>query len=346
MSGRTFVLLGPFAGTYTAVEMRVSPYLLFLAVPLAARAQGRIEVAGPDSIDFGKYPARERKVARYTVRNAGTNDLRILKVRKTCGCASATASRTELEPGDEAEIEVVILPNSIFKLYSKNTYVESTDPNNRFLRLTVAGNAIPLVDVQPKAEVYLGRIKLNAGRSQVFELRGSRKDVRLGEPATTSTRPALASLTPDGETGGPWQLTVKLLPTAQSGDLRCTVKIPVLAPKGHPPLQVKVLGKVGYELVAIPGTVWLPVSEGPVTRKCAFRVVGQRSRVLKPEELTVPKHDHISFRVSRDNVRRALVVAATFSPEFTKELFAEETIPLSFSVSGASSAKVVCKSKK
>src|SRR3990172_5169521 len=43
---------------------------LWLAMPFALSCfagsnDGRIEVVGPDPIDFGKYPARERKVARY-----------------------------------------------------------------------------------------------------------------------------------------------------------------------------------------------------------------------------------------------------------------------------------------
>ena len=327
--------------------MKLVLHVCFLVLPLVAWGQGRIEIVGADSVDFGKYPAWEKKVARYTIRNAGEDILRILKVRKTCGCASATCDKKELNPGEEAAVEVVILPNSIFKLYSKNTYVESSDPGNRVIRLNVAGNAVPLVDVDPKAEVYLGRTRLNTPRAQSFLLRATRKGVRLGEPAVESSHPVQTALAPVAEAGdGHWRLNVQVLPSDRSGDFKCSVKARVKAPAGHVPVAVKLSGKIGYELVAIPGIVRLPVSEAAATRRCAFRVMGQRTRVLKPEDLELPEHDHVSFRVSTDRVRRALSVAMTFSPEFTRELFAQETIPLSFRVVGASSATVVCKSMK
>ena len=70
--------------------MRIHIPIILLASASIALASGKIAVVNHDAIDFGKYPAREKKVATYTVRNVGKDTLKILKVRKTCGCASCS----------------------------------------------------------------------------------------------------------------------------------------------------------------------------------------------------------------------------------------------------------------
>ena len=200
---------------------------LFLAIISYAEDTGRIEVVGSDTIDFGKYPAWERKVATYTIRNSGEGTLKILKIRKTCGCASANIDKNELKPKETAVLEVVILPYSIFNLYSKNTFVESTDPNNRFLQLNVAGNAIPLVEITPKAEFYAGRIKTGQSWSQSFNLEPTEPGVILGKPDIKSNYPVEAQLN-KADKSGQYSLSVNLIPTSNSGDLKCLINIPIV----------------------------------------------------------------------------------------------------------------------
>ncbi len=310
-----------------------------------AEVRGAAEVAGPATVDFGRYRAIERKVARYRVRNAGKGILRILKVRKTCGCASATASRTELQPGEESAIKVVILPSSIFGPFSKNTYVETDDPKNRFVRLTVAGDAVPLVRVLPKAHVHAGRLKEGQEWSHSFSLEPTEGGVELADPRTKASCPAEAKLHPSGGAKGAWRLDVKVAPDGP-GDFRCDVSVPVIAPSNHPPVKVSVSGRSGAELAAVPGIAYLSVSEEPQARNIRFHVMGQRSRALKPEELAMSKAEGVSLDAKQDRNGRWLLVRATFSPEFSKQLYADERIPLSFSVPGASSATVVCKIRK
>lgn len=334
------------------VAILISAIALITSFSSAAES-GKIEIVGPSSIDFGKYQAWEKKVAKYKIRNVGKGTLKIIKIRKTCGCASAAADKMELKPGDEATVSVTILPNSIFGLYSKNTFVETSDPGNRFLRLTVAGNAVPLVHVKPKKHVYAGRIKLFEPWSQSFSLKGTRSDFRLGRPRVKSSHEVKTTLARKTEGAGDI-LTVKLLPVTESGDFQCSIELPVifdeetikkgLVPTNHPPVKVSIAGKIGYQLNAVPGILRIPVSETPIKKTFYLRVMGQRSRVLRPDEVTLPEHKEASFAL-RDGGRRGLAVTATFSSEFTKELFAEKKLPLTFSVPGASSVNVTCKTR-
>jgi len=325
----------------------IIPLLLISIIPALSEdvKTGRIEVVGKDSVDFGKYHAREKKVATYQIRNSGTGKLEIINVRKTCGCASATCDKKILQTNETANVEVIILPNSIFGLYSKNTFIESTDPNNRFLRLTVAGHAVPLIEVSPSLELNTGRIKTNTAWTQSFSLSGTEPGVILGDLKTDSNFKVDAALERNGK-AGTYRLNMTLLPCRKSGDFRCTMSIPVIIPTNHQPVAIAITGRIGTELSAIPGIAYLPLSDGPQKRQITLRLLGERSRVLKPEDIVLPTRANVSFSVSPEKHGNGLEVTATFNPEFTKELYAEENIPLEFKIKGASSAQVVCKIRK
>ena len=306
----------------------------------------KIEVVGPNIVDFGKYQAGERKVAQYKIRNAGTGVLNIIQIRKTCGCSSVTCDKTDLKPQEDATVEVAILPNSIVGLYSKNIFVESTDPANRLLRLTVTGNSVPLIDITPRDNVYAGRIPIKGTWSQSFQLKSTEPNLKLGAIEVDSNYPVKVS-TNEVSIGGEWfyNLDVSLLPTEKSGDLRCNMSLPVLSPTNHPPVRIGITGIIGSELSIVPGTVNLPITDQPITRTLTLRVMGQRTRILDPASLTCPEQDGVSFKIDQGQDGHGLSVTATFSSEFVKRLEVEGTILLTFSVPGASSAQLACKAK-
>jgi hypothetical protein len=307
----------------------------------------RIVVIGPDQVDFGRYPARETKTARYTIQNAGDSVLKVLQVRKTCGCASASCDKQELAPNEKATVEIVILPNSIFGQYSKKTFVESNDPHNRFLRLTTSGNAVPLVAVKPQDSMYAVRIPTNTEWRQSFDITPTEPGVELGQLTTDSNYPVEVVTNRSARNRDDCcRLDVRILPTEKSGNLRCVVSIPVLAPTNQPPVRVHVSGAVGTELCAVPRLLDLPVSDEPITRAVTLRVLGVQSGILDPALLKLPDRADVSFRVDQGNDGRGLLVTATFSPEFTRQLYAEENIPLSFDLPGTSFAILDCRTKR
>ncbi|MEI6808520.1 MAG: DUF1573 domain-containing protein [bacterium] len=319
---------------------------LLLASTSIAEEAGRIEVVGNDSIDFGRYPAWEKKVAVYQIKYSGKGKLEILNIRKTCGCASAVCDKKVLRANETANVEVVILPNSIFGLYSKNTFVESNDPATKFLRLTVAGNSIPLIEVSPALEINAGRIKANASWTQSFDLKATEPGVVLGDVKTESNYKVENKLQKLAGRDGHYALSVNLVPSAESGDFRCTMSMPVTTPTNHPPIRILVTGRIGTELSAVPGIAYLSLSGDPQTRVFSLRVLGERTKVLRPEELSLPVHKDAAFGVKPVAQCHGLEVTATFGPEFAKELYAEETIPLEFKIRGTSSATVVCMIRK
>jgi hypothetical protein len=317
--------------------------LTLISASISVAGQPKIQLAGPDTIDFGKYPAWEKRSANYKIWNAGDAPLKIIKVRKNCGCASASCDKPMLRPGETGTVQVVILPNSIFGLFSKNTFIETDDESNRFLKLNIAGHPIPLVEVKPRASIHAGRLQTGKTWMQNFDLRPTQSGVTLGDPKVTSTHKAEATLASGGDER---KLSVKILPTSQAGDLKCDIEIPVLTPTNHAAVKLSLTGRIGAELMPVPQLALLKVADEPVTRRFLLRVVGQRTRVLDTKELLLPEIKGVTFSAAKAPDGKNLSLTATFGPDFTKQLLADEIIPFSVSVPGLASAQIICKIKK
>lgn len=80
---------------------------LMLAAAASAMAQGKVEVVGGDSYNWGKV-APGRLKATIVVRNAGTGPLKISHVQPSCGCTSSPIDRNLLQPGETGSISVTL----------------------------------------------------------------------------------------------------------------------------------------------------------------------------------------------------------------------------------------------
>lgn len=329
---------------FKIIRMMVFCVLLASRPGVAAEYGGRLVVDGPDHFDFGDYPAGERKRAVYTIRNAGNETLRIIRIHKTCGCSSATSNRDLIEPGGTARVEVVILPYSIAGPFSKNTFVESSDKQQPLLKLNVRGRAEPLVEALPSNEILVGRLKEGAGWQGQVSIRRNDPGVVLGPAVTSGSHPLLLSTNRIDMANGTVALDVVLEPPAVSGDLLGLVTIPVLHPTNHPPLLVTINGRIGDSLAMIPGICYL-VPEGgkPQSRTFTLRIPGRRSMVIAPDKVILPERGDISIAFAEAQPANLLQMTITFQPEFLRALFAEEAIPLVFGLDGVASATLVCR---
>lgn len=313
----------------------------------APAGQGRIEIAGPVTIDLGRYPASETKTASGKIRNTGRETLNIIAVQSTCGCSSVRCSKKALKPGDDADIEVTILPNSIFGPFSKNIYVESSDPVTQFLCLGLTGYAVPLIEIKPNDFIYAGRILTNASWRQSFDLTGTDPHARLGDPRIESSHPLHATLQQvGGNDSASYRFEVELLPGAEPGALKAAITIPLVTPTNQLPVRLSISGRIGAELAATPGIFRIPVSDRTEQRTFALRALGEDKRILNPGELKIQDQPGLTCDVRQDADGHSLAVTATFTPAFTKKLDSEETIPLSFSLPGLPPATVTCKAKR
>ena len=318
-----------------------------LAIPLGSHGQvsGKAVLSGAALVDLGRYPAHEARAARFTLRNDGQADLKILKMRSGCSCTETAVDRLALAPGETATVTLTLRARSLRGAYTKYAYVETTDRANRILRLGVSGEAVPLVEVRPSLHVYGGRLTGKTDWSRKFLLSGD--GIVLGEPHVESSHGAQATLAPAGSNGVQrlYNLAVTLPATTTTGPFSCTVSLPLIEPSGHPPVRVTLSAKIGVDLVAIPRVLHIPLSRDAHRRDIRLRIAGSRERVLNPSELVLPELDQVTFTVQRDPWH-GLRVRAQFGPLFTERLMLSKRSELRFSVPGAAPVVVECRYKE
>lgn len=331
----------PITGRMTALWGAI----LVMATPLPPLlAQGHIKVIGQPSCDFGSYPAWESRTARFELSNNGTEPLRILGLRSTCGCGTLTADRNTLKPGESTGITAEILPNALEGPFTKHVFVESSDASQPLLQLTLNGRAVPLVTVQPRRDVNLGRIPLGTPWECRFELTASREPVRLGTPTLTGTSDISASLSLDTDSNVLHQtVLIKAPPGKTPGEIRVGLEIPIISHTNHPPLRLEVTGRQGDELVALPGIIRLRQGEETATQVFTLRLVGSQSRRLLPADLQLPISEDMTFKCTPGQTPQEVTITVVFAHPFLTRLARDKVISLPIEMAGCTPTTLVCR---
>ncbi|GMR09831.1 MAG: hypothetical protein BMS9Abin28_0651 [Anaerolineae bacterium] len=123
----------------TPIRDHMRPRTVLLLAALAALILPLLAACGnptprivvePTSQDLGER-AQERIELAYTVRNAGDALLIIEKVSTSCGCTVAELDRTEIPPGETAQLLVSLDPveDDLFGDVKRVIYLRSNDPD-------------------------------------------------------------------------------------------------------------------------------------------------------------------------------------------------------------------------
>lgn len=154
-----------------------------------------------ESEDFGKFHSWEKQLKTFTVKNTLNYSINLLRVRSSCSCTIVDFTPCTLAPGQDTSVSVSIPQNTLSGKFAKTVYVETDVPGQEFLKLTVSGTAIPAVDVQPKSEVYLGRLETGKARKFSFRLVPASSEMSLKLlPADEGEGLADANLLRNGDT--------------------------------------------------------------------------------------------------------------------------------------------------
>ena len=208
-------------------------------------------VAGPNiklldsqTADLGRFPARVKQEANFRLKNTGDEALKIIRIRKTCGCFEVSCDLELLPPEATATVKVTLLPDSVHAPFTKSVFVESSDPTTPRLRLNVSGNAVPLIRVRPKAKLSVGKLRTLGTWRQAFLLSASETDVILGEPTVAGTHELATELMVEPGKPGSQRLVLRSVGELAAGHFKCTVTVPVLKPADSRAVEIVVYGEV------------------------------------------------------------------------------------------------------
>lgn len=108
--------------------------------------------------DFGKIYIGEIVKHGFIFKNHGSGELIITSVKSSCGCTAALVSKSNLLKGEEGEVQIKFNPGRFIGRVTKSVTVNSNDPENPAYKLTITGEIIEEVRVNPK-QINFGIIR-------------------------------------------------------------------------------------------------------------------------------------------------------------------------------------------
>ena len=126
--------------------------LLFLGISLHVNAAvNRPELSVDDSVfNFGKLFQQESASHVFSFSNSGSSPLVVKKVRSSCGCTAALASKKILQPGEQGEINVTFKSGKMKGHKTKSVFLHTNDPATPVFEFKITGEVIPLKNNVPK----------------------------------------------------------------------------------------------------------------------------------------------------------------------------------------------------
>ncbi|MHC1767766.1 MAG: DUF1573 domain-containing protein [Verrucomicrobiia bacterium] len=199
-----------------AVLLGLAGVWVLAAAPASNNPSGpRIKV-DKSVYDFGKVSDVDRVNGTFVIENTGDGVLKIGRPTTTCGCTVAGVKPDTLKPGEKAELAFTLALGRSRAIFQKHIVVDSNDPTNPRVTLTVKADYTPLYDTKPLS-YYLN---LRKGQETNLVTRVTRTDGKVlnvtkveptrewiqakadREPnATENTARILLSLKPDGSPG-------------------------------------------------------------------------------------------------------------------------------------------------
>ena len=123
----------------------LTPVLLVFVFTSFAFAQFKLEpkvVIKPMTIDFGTIIQDSVVTTYFVITNEGADLLKILKVSASCGCTAVMSEKKELKRGESTEIKVVFDSKGKSGKQNKIVYIETNDPMNPTITLSLNGNIV------------------------------------------------------------------------------------------------------------------------------------------------------------------------------------------------------------
>jgi len=108
----------------------IAALLLSAAEPLRAQASkgggARMEIE-PSEHDFGPARQDQKLVYDFVVKNTGTEDLTLLRIATSCGCAAALPAERLVPPGGSTTLQVTLETRKYKGVLERSISVASND---------------------------------------------------------------------------------------------------------------------------------------------------------------------------------------------------------------------------
>lgn len=221
---------------------RLSLGALLLIAPLLA--QPKLEIVGGDTYDWGKVgPKDDPLKAKITLKNSGTEVLKIERVQPGCGCTTAPLDKTELKPGETATMDVSLRIGGATGPITKSVAIYSNDPSAPTKMLWLKAEVVrPLAFIPAQYFVFTDMRVGQEAKATLTLKNMSQQEVKLYDIETT---PGLTLNLKNNTVLKPGQqveLIARVVPQ-QKGYYSAMVRMKTSHPE-YPTLEIPVYGNV------------------------------------------------------------------------------------------------------
>ena len=127
--------------------------LLTIIFAISLSAQPKMEYDGlkNNTYNWGDVKSEQSPLkTKIFIKNIGTEDLIIYKVKPSCGCTTAPLDKDTVKPNDKATLDVSLKIENLQGDFSKNINVSTNDPNNQTSKITLKGFVTKALIVNPR----------------------------------------------------------------------------------------------------------------------------------------------------------------------------------------------------
>ena len=153
---------------------------------VSANAQGKIDVVGGDTYDWGKVVPGDLTTT-IEIRNSGDSVLKIDRVQPGCGCTAAPIDKSVLAPGEIGKISVKLDAKNRSGALHKIITVYSDDPTMPAKVINLKAEIKPVLEFRPTEWFLLTDAKVGV------ETASSVRVVNTGDAPFTIYPPEFAS---------------------------------------------------------------------------------------------------------------------------------------------------------
>lgn len=187
--------------------------------------------------DFGQIYQGDKVLHTFEFTNAGQDPLVIDRVRSSCGCTAVLVSEKNVPPGEKGEIQANFDSARFRGPVSKTVYLYSNDPIYPVMQLTIKGQVLEIVAIEP-SQVNFGTVPGEQSlTSRVILKNQGQQKLTFGTISTTAKEleAELSKTALDVNE----EMTLDLLLTPKPGTVRFSgyILIPV---KGVPKDQLRI----------------------------------------------------------------------------------------------------------
>jgi hypothetical protein len=216
--------------------------LIFLSLSSLTFAQlmGPKLVTQQDEYDFGDIKQGEKVSHIFVLTNSGGDLLTIKNVKASCGCTAALPEKNELAPGESTNLNVTFNSAGRFGKQKKLIRIESNDPDNPQVIVTIKGNVVLSDDESSSYPVLhfgqtqhdFGKVKEGKVVDYTFNFRNSGNSTLKIKDIKTSCGCTAALVSSEKlEPGEQGTLKVELDTSNRKGKMSRTITISTNDPK-------------------------------------------------------------------------------------------------------------------